>query len=39
MIRIVRYSLIAIAILAFPGYVLWIGGGYLADRHAQRRTP
>lgn len=37
MITIIRYALIACAILAFPGYVIWVGGGWIADRRAQRR--
>lgn len=37
MITLVRYILIAMAILAAPFYGLWIFAGWLADRRAQRR--
>jgi hypothetical protein len=38
MINLARRFLILCAILAFPFYVLWIGGGWLADKRAQRRS-
>lgn len=36
MIHLARYLMILMAILAAPFYWLWIFGGWIADRRAQR---
>jgi hypothetical protein len=38
MITIARYALIAMAVILAPIYGLWILGGRIADRRAQRRA-
>lgn len=37
MIRILRYLLILMAIVLYVPWRIWIFGGWLADRRAQRR--
>ena len=38
MIHIVRYLLVAVAILAAPFYGLQVSAGYCADKRGQRRN-
>jgi hypothetical protein len=38
MIAIARFLLIALAVILFPVYGLWIFGGRIADRAGQRRA-
>jgi hypothetical protein len=37
MIHLTRYALIAIGIALIPAWKLWIFGGWLADKRAQRK--
>jgi hypothetical protein len=38
MIHIARWTLIAIGIALIPAWKLWIFGGLIADKRAQRRA-